>query len=198
MQRVPFSNSVMPGQLPSRRSRVSRLAIILVGTLLALLAGIAIVANQGWLPHTDDSSGKKTGWFGRELPRDASSIWNPFAAPPPSPTPQLSRSYIYAGSGNRLLTAEDKNATAVPPADLGIWRPKTGEWWIMNSGQTVYQYGRDGDVPVKGDFDGDGKTDFSVFRPSENYWYLHRSSDGGSDTYYFGQEGDIPVPADYS
>ena len=42
---------------------------------------------------------------------------NPFVpAALPSPTPQLSKEYIYAGS--RLLAVEDANANAAPPADL--------------------------------------------------------------------------------
>jgi len=45
--------------------------------------------------------------------------------------PQLSREYLYAGS--RLLAVEDANANAAPPADLAIWRPTSGEWWVMGS-----------------------------------------------------------------
>lgn len=47
------------------------------------------------------------------------------------------------------------------------------------------------------DFDGDGKADISVFRPSENKWYILRSSDFGVDQPVFAVSGDIPVPADY-
>ncbi len=46
------------------------------------------------------------------------------------------------------------------------------------------------------DFDGDGKTDVSVFRPGSSIWYIHGS--GGVDTATnFGTSGDIPVPANY-
>ncbi|MEP6945655.1 MAG: hypothetical protein ABJA02_07040, partial [Acidobacteriota bacterium] len=40
------------------------------------------------------------------------------------------------------------------------------------------------------DFDGDGKTDESVFRPSDNVWYLNRSQAGFAG-YQFGAAGDV-------
>ena len=46
------------------------------------------------------------------------------------------------------------------------------------------------------DFDGDGATDVSVFRPSTGVWYL-RQSTGGDRGVEFGAEGDVPVPGDY-
>jgi hypothetical protein len=49
---------------------------------------------------------------------------------------------------------------------------------------------------VRADFDGDGRTDLSVFRPSEGVWYIDGSTQGFIG-YYWGTNGDIPVPADY-
>ena len=46
------------------------------------------------------------------------------------------------------------------------------------------------------DFDGDARTDVSVFRPSNGAWYLQRSSAGFTGI-VFGANGDIPAPADY-
>ena len=47
------------------------------------------------------------------------------------------------------------------------------------------------------DYDGDGKADISVFRPSENRWYVFRSSDAVVSQTVFAIAGDVPVPADY-
>ena len=47
------------------------------------------------------------------------------------------------------------------------------------------------------EFDGDGKKDISVFRPSNGTWYIQGSSSGYFD-YQWGLPGDIPVPGDYN
>ena len=46
------------------------------------------------------------------------------------------------------------------------------------------------------DYDFDGKSDISIFRPSTGEWYLERSTAGPYGVYY-GIPGDRPVPADY-
>lgn len=47
------------------------------------------------------------------------------------------------------------------------------------------------------DFDGDGTTDFAVFRPSNGNWQILNSGSNTFTTTQFGQKGDIPVEGDY-
>ena len=49
---------------------------------------------------------------------------------------------------------------------------------------------------ARADFDGDGKTDISVFRPGSGTWFLNRSQAGFSAV-SFGSANDRLVPADY-
>lgn len=46
------------------------------------------------------------------------------------------------------------------------------------------------------DFDDDGRSDISVFRPASGMWYLDRSTEGML-AFQFGAAGDITAPADY-
>ena len=55
------------------------------------------------------------------------------------------------------------------------------KWYVKRaSGLTVHAWGLLGDIPVPGDFDGDGTSDLAVYRPSDSTWYVTFSSFNGS------------------
>jgi hypothetical protein len=102
-------------------------------------------------------------------------------------------------------------------ADVNVFRPSSGVWYRLNSRDgafVVNQFGSAGDkpqsgsggvkgvifglptdIPVPADFDGDGKTDVAVFRPSDGNWYRLNSGDGGFVVYQFGNSADVPALA---
>ncbi|MEO6391783.1 MAG: FG-GAP-like repeat-containing protein, partial [Pyrinomonadaceae bacterium] len=85
-------------------------------------------------------------------------------------------------------------------ADLSVFRPSAGSWYISNSSNNAFvstQFGVAGDLIAPADFDGDGKTDICVFRPSDGGWYRLNSSNNTFTAAQFGTNGDLPTPGDF-
>ncbi len=63
----------------------------------------------------------------------------------------------------------------------------------------VFRYGSAGDIPVAGDWDGDGIANIGVFR--KGAWVLDVNGDGRLNdqdwSFTFGQEGDLPLVGDF-
>jgi len=89
--------------------------------------------------------------------------------------------------------------------DIAVWRgAPAAVWYVLTSSSglsddqpLVVQWGSasEGDVPVAGDYDGDGKTDLAVWRAPHGLWYIRRSSTGFADWYSvpWGDSSDVPV-----
>ena len=85
-----------------------------------------------------------------------------------------------------LATGAHKSASTAPPPDSGT----------VPRSCAPTPWGMPGDIPVLGDYDGDRRLDFTVYRPSTGQWFVLMSH--LSFTTFFvrqwGMPGDIPLP----
>ncbi len=101
-----------------------------------------------------------------------------------------------AGSGSQGGTQGGQSQQA----SAAVFRPASGMWYILpNDGIPVtQQWGLQDDIPVPGDYDGDGKIDFAIWRPSTGTWYVIPSTSPGTPiTQQWGLPGDVPVTGDF-
>jgi cytochrome c peroxidase len=84
-----------------------------------------------------------------------------------------------------------------------------GRWYVTDSGAangfavsqafrfTIFGTAAQAPNRTPFDFDGDGRTDVSVFRPSNGGWYISNSSNNTLTATAFGLDTDLIAPADY-
>jgi hypothetical protein len=82
--------------------------------------------------------------------------------------------------------------------DDQVWFDTTTGDWIDYNGLIVFHYGRAGDVPVCGDWNGDGRDGIGVVRGAT--WYLRNAIGGGPANvqFNFGRAGDVPLAGDWN
>ena len=205
----PPRGNVRPSRGQSRHRRLQRRRRVRRRRLSSRAIGISIStatargtratcgpssATQDDLPVTgdwDDDGKTDIGIYGPAWARDPWAIQHEPGLPdcgqlsrrsPLAKTKNVPPTADEATSGGRMLK---RTAQGKPRADLI---------------DHVFHYGTPGDVPVTGDWNGDGIRTIGVFRDGE--WTLDLDGDGRftetDGRYAFGQAGDLPVIGDFN
>jgi 6-phosphogluconolactonase (cycloisomerase 2 family) len=121
-------------------------------------------------------------------------------------------------SSNNTVRGEQFGTTGDVPIGIGYWdNDGQADVAVYRAAQTIggesyffyrpssqpgvnfipVRWGTAGDIPVNGDFDGEGRPDAAVFRPSEGRWYIRLSALNQTRIINWGAAGDRIVPADF-
>ncbi len=95
--------------------------------------------------------------------------------------------FLWNGTQQQLLLDTARNISS-------FGEDEDGELYVVGLGGTVDKILGN---RASSDFDGDLKTDRSIYRPSEGSWYIINSLNNSAFIQRFGLSGDIPVPQDY-
>jgi FtsP/CotA-like multicopper oxidase with cupredoxin domain len=114
------------------------------------------------------------------------------------------------GSRYRVIAYNALGESSIPDS-LGLFRPSTRTWFedrnnngtLNATGDYTTVWGLASDVPVAGDWNGDGKTELGLYR--NGTWYLDLNGSGGwngaptdKQVNGFGTATDIPVVGDWN
>ncbi len=79
---------------------------------------------------------------------------------------------------------------------VGVFRPSVQTFFLQNGSVNMTVFGRSTDIPISGDWNGDGMWDIGVFRPSDHTFRLKNGT--GTTVISFGQATDLPLTGDWN
>lgn len=87
------------------------------------------------------------------------------------------------------------------PHTVGAVDPASGQWHLLDEAGAAmsFFFGNPGDLPMMGDWDGDGIDTPGLYRQSDGFVYLRNSNNQGiaDIRFFFGNPGDVPLPGDF-
>jgi hypothetical protein len=103
-----------------------------------------------------------------------------------------------AGANPHFNFIHSFNFSGSGASDIGVYRGGQYGYFQNSPSNLVFRaFGDPGDVPLAADYDGDGRTDYAIYRPSTRQLWWTRSSDAVLGSITFGNPGDIPIVADF-
>jgi uncharacterized delta-60 repeat protein len=133
-----------------------------------------------------------------------------FFNPQPSAGTQTTQFFVRLNTGparTATFTVAGQTVTITQAAtgsgSAGAFRPSTGFVFLRNTNDTgvadtQFFYGQASDVPVGGDWDGDGTDTVGIYRDG-TFFLRNSNSSGFADLQVpFGQPGDIPIAGDWN
>jgi hypothetical protein len=110
--------------------------------------------------------------------------------------------------GTADIGADELTGFVVVADQIGSYRTNNSQWRLdangnfgYGGGDIFYIFGTANDLPVAGDWDGDGITEIGLYRTTNGQWRLDLDNNGtmnaGDIFYTFGTVNDLPVAGDW-
>jgi secreted trypsin-like serine protease len=131
--------------------------------------------------------------------------------PPDKATTTYTADVGFVGPDSFSVTVDDgKGGTDIATVSIEVLRSEptvglvdiaAGKWYLRNSAGAVtsFFYGNPGDLPISGDWDGNGTSTPGLYRQSDGFFYARNSNTQGpgDNECFAGDPADIPVVGDW-
>ncbi|RSS79927.1 hypothetical protein [Streptomyces sp. WAC06614] len=109
--------------------------------------------------------------------------------------------YAYFKNSSSYIPYRYKNIVEdAAPATAGVYRPDESVFYVSDKSGNLSGYaafGAQGDVPLTGDWNKDGKDTFGVYRPQTHTFLLTDNNSTVTMESTFGDAGDVPLVGDW-